>query len=203
MGTFNFTSKFKKGAQEVIDQIETTRNRKANGHVHFQIANLKNEKLEPLLREAYAEPALVPATPWLDAKAPAEPLVKFELAADGSVAKAEWAQTTAQAADPLDKAFRWVVATKTTAGDPWVTSILTSGETSWTAAEGKTVAKVAVAAVDRVGNMGRAAVVKAALGETTLLNEIDKLLGKPWDDELETFRHAGEGAPVRWLHQVV
>jgi hypothetical protein len=49
----------------------------------------------------------------------------------------------------------------------------------------------------------KAAVVKAALGDTTLLNEIDKLLGKPWDDELETFRHAGDGAPVRWLHQVV
>ena len=49
----------------------------------------------------------------------------------------------------------------------------------------------------------KAAVVKAALGEATLLHEIDKLLGKPWDDELETFRHAGQGAPVRWLHQVV
>ncbi len=49
----------------------------------------------------------------------------------------------------------------------------------------------------------KAAVVKAALGDTTLNGEIDKLLGKPWDDELETFRHAGEGAPVRWLHQVV
>ncbi|MGD9961277.1 DUF3145 domain-containing protein [Nocardioides sp.] len=49
----------------------------------------------------------------------------------------------------------------------------------------------------------KAAVVKTALGDTTLLSEIDKLLGKPWDDELETFRHAGEGAPVRWLHQVV
>ena len=49
----------------------------------------------------------------------------------------------------------------------------------------------------------KAAVVKAALGDTTLLGEIDKLLGKPWDDELETFRHAGDGAPVRWLHQVV
>jgi hypothetical protein len=49
----------------------------------------------------------------------------------------------------------------------------------------------------------KAAVVKAALGDTTLLLEVDKLLGKPWDDELETFRHAGEGAPVRWLHQVV
>jgi Protein of unknown function (DUF3145) len=49
----------------------------------------------------------------------------------------------------------------------------------------------------------RAAVVKAALGGTTLELEIDKLLGKPWDDELEAFRHAGEGVAVRWLHQVV
>ena len=49
----------------------------------------------------------------------------------------------------------------------------------------------------------KAAVVKAALGDSTLNNEIDKLLGKPWDDELETFRYAGDGAPVRWLHQVV
>jgi hypothetical protein len=49
----------------------------------------------------------------------------------------------------------------------------------------------------------KASVVKAAIGDTTLLVEIDKLLGKPWDDELETFRHAGEGAPVRWLHHVV
>ena len=49
----------------------------------------------------------------------------------------------------------------------------------------------------------KAAVVKSALGDTTINLEIDKLLGKPWDDELETFRHAGDGAPVRWLHQVV
>jgi hypothetical protein len=49
----------------------------------------------------------------------------------------------------------------------------------------------------------KAAVVKSAVAETTLEVEIDRLLGKPWDDELETFRHAGEGAPVRWLHQVV
>ena len=49
----------------------------------------------------------------------------------------------------------------------------------------------------------KAAVVRAALGEVALEIEIDRLLGKPWDDELETFRHAGDGAPVRWLHQVV
>ena len=48
----------------------------------------------------------------------------------------------------------------------------------------------------------KAAVVKGALGESTLELEVEKLLGKPWDDELETFRHAGDGAPVRWLHRV-
>jgi hypothetical protein len=49
----------------------------------------------------------------------------------------------------------------------------------------------------------KAAVVKATLGESALELEVARLLGKPWDDELETFRHAGDGAPVRWLHQVV
>ncbi len=49
----------------------------------------------------------------------------------------------------------------------------------------------------------KAALAKAAQGETTLEIELEILLGGPWDDELETFRHAGEGAPVRWLHQVV
>jgi hypothetical protein len=49
----------------------------------------------------------------------------------------------------------------------------------------------------------RAAVMAAASKGTPVSDEIDKLLGKPWDDELETFRWAGEGAPVRWLHQVV
>ena len=48
-----------------------------------------------------------------------------------------------------------------------------------------------------------AAIAKAARGEGNLEAELDRLLGKQWDDELETFRHAGEGAPVRWLHQVV
>ncbi|MFI5757025.1 DUF3145 domain-containing protein [Streptomyces sp. NPDC051569] len=49
----------------------------------------------------------------------------------------------------------------------------------------------------------RAALARSQQGETQLETEIAKLLGKPWDDELEPFRYAGEGAPVRWLHQVV
>ena len=49
----------------------------------------------------------------------------------------------------------------------------------------------------------KAAVVKASLGETTLQLEVDKLLGRAWDEALEPYRYAGEGAPVRWLHHVV
>lgn len=49
----------------------------------------------------------------------------------------------------------------------------------------------------------RAALTRSLRGESDLEAEVAGLLGKPWDDELESFRHAGEGAPVRWLHQVV
>ncbi len=47
----------------------------------------------------------------------------------------------------------------------------------------------------------KAALVKAALGEVQLDEELRRLLGKPWDDELEPFRHAGERSPVVWLHR--
>ncbi|MCU1623545.1 MAG: hypothetical protein JWL79_2390 [Frankiales bacterium] len=36
-----------------------------------------------------------------------------------------------------------------------------------------------------------------------LAHGIDALLGSAWDDELEPYREAGEGAPVTFLHQVV
>ena len=50
----------------------------------------------------------------------------------------------------------------------------------------------------------RASLARAAADPATdVVAELQGLLGKAWDDELETFRHAGEGAPVRWLHQVV
>lgn len=35
-----------------------------------------------------------------------------------------------------------------------------------------------------------------------LRRELDLALGQAWDDELEPFRYAGAGAPIRWLHRV-
>lgn len=46
------------------------------------------------------------------------------------------------------------------------------------------------------------AVATAALGGKDVVTALDELLGRPWDDELEPFRYAGEHSPVRWLHKV-
>lgn len=40
-------------------------------------------------------------------------------------------------------------------------------------------------------------------GDPSLVyQELSLALGEAWDEELEPFRHASEGAAVRWLHQV-
>lgn len=49
----------------------------------------------------------------------------------------------------------------------------------------------------------RHVMANASTGKVTLENELDRLLGTPWDHELEPFRRAGDGAPVRWLHAAV
>jgi hypothetical protein len=50
----------------------------------------------------------------------------------------------------------------------------------------------------------RAALARAESDpSTSVQQELAALLGTRWDEELEPFRYAGEGAPVRWLHQVV
>lgn len=63
------------------------------------------------------------------------------------------------------------------------------------------------AQMDSVGNVVvpedrvRAAIEKASSYEE-LREGLDLALGQAWDDELEPFRHAGAGAPVRWLNRV-
>jgi hypothetical protein len=48
----------------------------------------------------------------------------------------------------------------------------------------------------------RAAVDVADGDRAVLVRELDLALGRAWDEELEPFRYAGDGAPVRWLHRV-
>jgi hypothetical protein len=47
----------------------------------------------------------------------------------------------------------------------------------------------------------RAVLERAArVGSAPLEQEIGRLLGTAWDNELEPFRRAADGAPVRWLN---
>lgn len=62
--------------------------------------------------------------------------------------------------------------------------------------------------MDTVGNVVvpedriRAA-IESATNYEELREGLDLALGQAWDDELESFRHAGAGAPVRYLNSKV
>ncbi|WIK59141.1 DUF3145 domain-containing protein [Actinotignum urinale] len=51
-------------------------------------------------------------------------------------------------------------------------------------------------------NRVRAAIEQSAGNAHELRRLLNLALGQAWDDELEPFRYAGAGAPVRWLHRV-
>jgi hypothetical protein len=52
-------------------------------------------------------------------------------------------------------------------------------------------------------NALRRALRHAAGDPARLAQELVRLLGEAWDEELEPYRLAGEAEPVRWLRQVV
>ena len=47
------------------------------------------------------------------------------------------------------------------------------------------------------------AIAMSSLGGIDVTDALYALLGRAWDEELEPFRCAGDGTPVRWLHKVV
>ena len=62
------------------------------------------------------------------------------------------------------------------------------------------------AVTDVHGNMmvpeDRIRVALSHLGDASRMREeLELAVGQAWDDELEPFRYAGAGAPVRWLHR--
>ncbi|HEY8372168.1 MAG TPA: DUF3145 domain-containing protein [Pseudonocardiaceae bacterium] len=46
------------------------------------------------------------------------------------------------------------------------------------------------------------AVAANSRGPESFIHQIDELLGAAWDDALEPFRRAGDGASVTWMHRV-
>lgn len=138
---------------EIKSQIMITRGMlpESKGVVHWSISQLtRNPQMsQAILAGPYAQPALVPTSPWLDSKAPALPDVKTLLLGDS--VKVSWL-----AKDEKD-AFKWVVYYQY--GTAWSYQILNRKDQEITlplqkGGKGPALTKVAVAAVDRVGNEG-------------------------------------------------
>ena len=53
-----------------------------------------------------------------------------------------------------------------------------------------------------VGEDQLRAIAGKSRGGESFAHAVDELLGASWDDALEPFRRAGDGAPVTWLHRV-
>jgi hypothetical protein len=147
-----FTSQVKAAAnawpaREFIEQIDLQRSRTAaTGHIHFSMAALMSDRegLAPLLRMGpYAQPALVPATPWLQA-----PVV------DAPALTVEGRRVRIQPA-PGEAARRWAVWRRV--GGAWRFAALPAPERG---IDGQGADAVVVNAVDRIGRLGASAIIR-------------------------------------------
>ncbi|HQV85749.1 MAG TPA: family 10 glycosylhydrolase [Chitinophagaceae bacterium] len=141
-----------RSVNETLNQIMITRGMvpESKGAVHWSISSVtKNPNLaKALLESTYKNQAIVPASPWLDNKAPDAPKV--------STSKTDKITISWSHPDERD-VFRWVVYFKY--GNNWNYTILNRNERSFTLNPGTEVNKkivdlkeVAVTAVDRTGN---------------------------------------------------
>lgn len=154
----NFTSRVGGGGQnswiarEVLEQIRLTREQEgATGNVHFSAKVLvqNREGMADLLRQgAYAAPAVVPASPWLDGKPPRRPELSLRNGADSGRVEL--------LLKPRGREKPWLWVVRTRSGGRWTVEILPGRLRAHTVA-GASPDEVAVSAVDRVGNEGPAA----------------------------------------------
>ncbi|HEY0670934.1 MAG TPA: family 10 glycosylhydrolase [Longimicrobiales bacterium] len=134
-------------AQTRLDSINTIRER---------TQARRDSMTGKMMREAYGRPALIPAMPWLDNKAPRAPTATLQRVGD----------TTQVAVTPGrgEPASLWVVQSKWPRGW-WWTQILPASQREWPivapAADWGAPVEVWVSAVDRVGNQSPAVRARA------------------------------------------
>lgn len=138
--------------EEIIRQIELTRQQPgATGNIHFSMKALMDESRGvsvALASGPYREPALVPATTWVNAEAPEKPAAGI--------------RGTKLSFRMPDKNLPWLWLLQTQTAEGWQTKIvpghITEYDLGQTAAKG-TPLQIAVSAVNRLGKLGPARVI--------------------------------------------
>jgi len=139
-------------SNEINQEIAQARRLPDSGEIHYHLRNLtENPALTQELRQTYAQPALIPASPWLDAVPPAQPNLQAT-PHDGGL-RVTW--QPGYSPTGLGKpAFHWVVQARSFG--VWQTEILPGTQTTWNF-YGPSPDAVAVRAVDRLGNLSQVA----------------------------------------------
>ncbi len=146
---------YRHSAQEILNQIRLTRRQPgASGNVHLSmkvLAQNKNGLSEKLFAEPYAQPALVPASTWLDHTPPERPSLTAHDVARSRL-KLNWSPSGAEGV------WLWLLQTKT--GGQWATEILTGSQREQVLQARAKPEVIALTAVDRCGNASLPAVLE-------------------------------------------
>ncbi|MGZ4974998.1 MAG: glycoside hydrolase family 10 protein [Limisphaerales bacterium] len=134
---------------DIVRQVQIARNEPGvSGTIHYSMVALEKNRggLKEALAPLYAQPALVPASPWLGYSAVKQPTVKIS---HGDHITAKWSGG--------GRVWQWAVQ-KNVNGN-WTTQIFPASQTSCIVKEPATV--IAVTAIDRVGNASQPAIVRS------------------------------------------
>ena len=120
------------------------------GEIFYHLRNLlDNHALTDVVRAEYPQPALVPASPWLDSTPPDKP--KLTIVESRAGLRVEWAASGGK------PAWLWILQFRI--NGVWTTEILPANQTAWTFPDFKPDL-IAVSAVDRVENESEPATLK-------------------------------------------
>jgi hypothetical protein len=143
-------------ADDIVQEIALTRTTPgATGHVHFSSrAIMQNaDSIATRLAVLYAEPALVPATPWLDPMPPPAPTVSVSVDSASAESIVRFA--------PADQQVirHWIVQSRN--DSTWNTRLLPGVARSAILKDAESEAElISVSAVDRVGNVSPPAILR-------------------------------------------
>jgi uncharacterized lipoprotein YddW (UPF0748 family) len=138
------------GPDEITRQIQTVRTQTStSGEVHYHLRSMAdNPALAAAVQSQYAEPALVPTSPWIAAPTPSQP--KLYAATENSSTSVRWFPSGGT--EPL----WWLL--QLDMGNHWTTVVLPGSQSSHLFTDAKPAA-ICLRAVDRLGNMSLATVL--------------------------------------------
>lgn len=141
------------GPDEIAQQIQIVRREPgAGGEIFYHLKNaLGNRALANIVRAEFSQPALAPASPWLDSIPPDRP--KLTVGIENSGVRAHWETSGGELA------WLWVLQFRM--NGVWTTEVLPVSQTTRTFFDSRPDL-IAVRAVDRIENLSQPAVLELA-----------------------------------------